>query len=175
MITHWRSLQPPQTQCRAMSSAAALAPPQLRTAGQQGAVSFLACALFFRIFPGFIVTTFSLSANSWALRNRHPHKQNDIMKNRPQILAHQQNRWDFDGGKNYFGKIGMTLLYTKRSSFSANPKSLQLKVTLTRRHWKWTDRLLLNPQKIQLHSLKEWLGRSAYLVESPCLWNLVSQ
>lgn len=45
------------------------------------------------------------------------------MKNRPQILAHQQNRWNFEGKKkNYFGKIGMILLYAKCSSFSANAK-----------------------------------------------------
>lgn len=71
----------------------------LCAADQQGAVSFLDFDLFFRTFPGFIVITFSLSANSWTLRNRHPHKQNDIMKNRPQILAHQQNRWNFEGKK----------------------------------------------------------------------------
>jgi len=83
-------------------------------------VVFLAFALFLRIFPGLIVVTFSLSASSWTLRNRHPHKQNDIMKNRPQILAYQQNRWGFGKGAKKkkrkvkdFGKICMAPLYTK--------------------------------------------------------------
>lgn len=68
-------------------------------AGQQGAVSFPACASFLRIFPGCPAISLFLSANSWTLRNRHPHKQNDIMRNRPQILAHQQTDGILKGEK----------------------------------------------------------------------------
>lgn len=74
----------------------------------------------------------------------------------PQEQTSSQTKWHYEkqtpdigtsakqmgfwwGEKNYFGKIGMTLLYTKRSSFSINPKAPQLKGTLIRWHWKSTD------------------------------------